>query len=288
MRHSYLRNFPVVIIALVSAGLLFSISTTSSANGIYQRATLTPAPTQIPLPERPETLTNIQALLQEPDEACELPCFWEVRPGYTTEEKIIEFLQPVAVGNNAPELHFAFREKLSKESIFDLSFGTKDGLVSETNVIINNPSEWLPPQTLELSHLLSIMPSTPSAYLSINITTQRIFLTIAYDEGVLAQYAFAIRIGNDNVVSPKRKEPFLLCPEIKTNFHIILRLRDANAQFMLKEYGVLSDSVSNKVWPVERMTGMKIDEFVEQIIANPDECIKLPSYPKLVEMGYEF
>lgn len=60
------------------------------------------------------------------------------------------------------------------------------------------------------------------------------------------------------------------------------------AQFLLEEYGTLSDAVSDKIWTVERMTGMEVEDFVEQIIENPDECIELPSYPELIEMGYEF
>jgi hypothetical protein len=36
------------------------------------------------------------------------------------------------------------------------------------------------------------------------------------------------------------------------------------------------------------MTGLSVDAFIQQVIENPDECIELPSYPDLIDMGYEF
>jgi hypothetical protein len=75
---------------------------------------------------------------------------------------------------------------------------------------------------------------------------------------------------------------------IRDSAYIKLRLRNENAQFLLEEYGTLSNAVSDKIWTVERMTGMEVEDFVAQIIENPDECIDLPSYSELLEMGYEF
>jgi hypothetical protein len=284
MKASYFRIFPVVIITLVSAGLLISAYADGRIEEVSQRATLTPTPSQIPLPERPETLSDIQALLQTPDEACQLPCFWEIRPGYTTEEEITEFLQPVAVGSNAPELHYAFREEPSQEAIFYISFGVEDGVVSSISVILDTPSEWLPAETLELPHLLSIITSTPSAYLSINITTQRAFLTFAYDEGIMAAYSFELHIEGETLT----ESDFQFCPVLEENYDIILRLSNDDIASLLEEYGIPLYVSRNKTWPVERMTGMEVEEFVEQIIENPDECIELPSYAELLEMGYEF
>lgn len=269
---------------LIVGGSLFSMATDGIAEDANVTLTLTPNPTQIPLPERPETLSDIQALLQTPDETCQLPCFWGIRPGYTTEEEIIEFLQPVAVGNNAPELHYAFREEPGQEAIFYISFGVEDGVVSSTSVILDTPSEWLPAETLELPHLLSIIPSTPSAYLSINITTQRAFLTFAYDEGIMADYSFELHIVGETLT----ESDFQFCPVLEENYDIILRLSNDDIDSLLEEYGIPLYVSRNKTWPVERMTGMEVEEFVEQIIENPDECIELPSYAELLEMGYEF
>ena len=98
------------------------------------------------------------------------------------------FLQPVSVGDNLPELQYVFREAPEQEPIFYVSFGVRDNLVTETSVVIYNPSAWLPAETLELSYLLSAMLSVPEVYLSINITVGRVFLTLAYDEGVFARY----------------------------------------------------------------------------------------------------
>lgn len=284
-RADYLKGLMIFTgVVLVGSGALFSASADRVIEDADATLTQTPIPTQIPLPERPETLSDIQALLQTPDETCQLPCFWGVRLGYTTEEEIIEFLQPVPIGNNAPELHYTFREEAGEEVIFYLSFGVSEGIVTETNVVIHTPSEWLPSETLELPHLLSTMPSVPIAYLSINITVQRLFLTVAFDEGVLAQYSFVLDIVGETL----GEADFRFCPVLEENYYIILRLREGDADSLLEGYGTLSDAVSDKIWTIERMTGMEIEDFVEQIIENPGECIDLPSYAELLEMGYEF
>lgn len=288
----YLKGLVIFTwVVLIAGGILFSTTADGAIEVTAASVTLTPAPIQIPLPERPETLSDIQTLLQEADETCQLPCFWGIRPSYTPAVDVIEFLEPNADFSSAREsyaVEYYFREEGEQESLFSIGVGISDDVASLIEIIVNTPSEWLPAETLELPHLLSIMQSSPQAYISISLGQRRIFLTVAYDEGVLAQYPFTLRIESNNVVSPNNDESFLFCPEIEENAFIKLRLRDENAQFLLEEYGTLSDSVSDKVWPVERMTGIEVEDFVKQIIENPDECVELLSYPELIEMGYEF
>jgi hypothetical protein len=57
---------------------------------------------------------------------------------------------------------------------------------------------------------------------------------------------------------------------------------------LIEDYGINQLVSLNKTWTIDRMTGLQTEEFIEQIIENPDECIQLPSYPELIEMGYEF
>lgn len=270
-----------LMVVLVS-GLLYAAFADSTTVGANPHSTSTPFPTQMPLPERPETLADIQRMLQEMGEICQLPCFWGFRPGDTTEEEIVEFLQPVAIGNNAPELHYAFSEDPEQESLFYINFGVTDGVVSLTTVILDRPSEWLPPQTLELPYLLSTTTSVPYIYSGINITTRRIFITIIRD-GVYAQYAFELHIEGALLESNLH-----FCPVPEENPLILFRLRDQDADFLVEEYGIPEMVSRNKTWPIERMTGMEVQEFVDQIIESPNECIELPSYSELVEMGYEF
>lgn len=259
---------------LVGGSSVFSTATDWITEDLSTSVTLTPTPTPIPLPERPETLADIQTLLQEENSNCQLPCFWGFIPGQTTEEEVIEFLQPIAIGNNAPELQYVFRQAEGEDPIFWLSFGITEGVVSTTNVTLENPSEWLPSETLELPHLLSIMTSVPSAYLDINITTRRVFITLAYEEGVFAEYAFELHSIGESLA----ESDFQFCPVLDENYLILLRLRNGNIDSLLR--GART--------PLETMTGTEVEEFVEQIIENPGECIDLPSYAELLEMGYEF
>jgi len=259
---------------LIVGGSLFSMATDGIAEDANMTLTLTRNPTQIPLPERPETLADIQTLLQEVDENCHLPCFWGFIPGHTTEEEVIEFLQPVAIGNNAPELQYVFRQAEDEDPIFWLSFGSTGGVVSTTYVTLENPSEWLPSETLELPRLLSIMTSVPTAYLDINITTRRVFITLAYEEGVFAEYAFELH----SIGEALAESDFQFCPVLDENYLILLRLRNGNIDSLLR--GART--------PLETMTGTEVEDFVEQIIENPGECIDLPSYSELLAMGYDF
>jgi hypothetical protein len=277
-----------IILLILSISMFSSIVIEQTKGDSSLSVISTPVATQIPLPEKPETLSDIQALLREPDENCQLPCFWGVRPGYTKEEEILEFLQPIAIGKNPPELQYAFREAPDEEATFYIAFGAKDDIVLTTYVVLHNPSEWLPAQTLELPHLLSVMRSTPDAYMTINLSQSRIFLDLFYEEGILANYAFQIRLATGNTIDHTVDNPFILCPSITSTQVIFFQFQDGNIDALFEDNGYQIFVERNKTWPVERMTGMEVEEFVAQIVENPDECIELLSYPDLLEMGYVF
>ena len=274
---------------VISVGLILGGCEAFFALTIKQGSDLqaTPIPARVSLPERPETLSDIQALLQSDGEDCQLPCFWGFRPGYSTEEEVFEFLQPVPIGNNAPELHYYFPEGPVQDSIFWLGFGVQEGIVSTIYVTLENPSEWLPAETLELPHLLSVMSSEPAIYFSINLSQRRYFLSLAYDEGVLVSYAFQLQV-EGGIVSQNIDNPFLFCPTLDRNELIDLDLANEDAQTLLENSGTQHFISIGLVWTIERMTGLSVNEFIQQVIENPDECIELPSYPELIEIGYEF
>jgi hypothetical protein len=265
-------------VVLVAGGSLFS----TTVDWAVEDANLTPIPIQIPLPERPETLSDIQALLQRDGDDCQLLCFWGFRPEHSTKEEAFEFLQPEPVGPNEPELIYSFTDPNSQERLFSLSFGTQDQLVKSISVIIREPDNWLPDETLQLQHLLSTLPPASEVYLSINITTQSAFLTLAYDEGVLADYVFELQMEGPSL----QEADFSFCTSISSNKLIKLQLRDADAQTLLEGYGLLDESVQDTVWTIDRMIGMSAEEFVIQVIDNPDGCIDIYSYAELSEMGY--
>lgn len=288
----FVSLFACGLLTLFSGGLLFSTPTDRVVEAATPHPTLTPAATQIPLPERPETLSDIQALLQEAEEICELPCFWGIQPGYTSAADVIGFLEPDADFSSAHEsyaVEYYFREEGEQQPIFSIDVGITDEVASLTEIIVSNPSEWLPAETLELPHLLSIMQSLPQAYLSISLGQRRVFLIIAYDEGVLAQYPFDLRIEGD-VSSPTGDEPYLFCPSLEQNPFIKLRLSDSDARTMLEEYAIGFQPGATVIpyWSVDRMTGLETGEFIQRIIENPDECIELLSYAELVDLGYPF
>jgi hypothetical protein len=240
----------------------------------------TPLATELQVPDKPETLSDIQRLMQNDSEACQLPCFWGFRPSYTTEQDVLEFLQPEAIGNNPPTLIYRFM--LEQERLFSLSFGEQDGLVTLISVVIANPSEWLPNETFELNHLLETMPPPTEIYLSINITTQKVFLIFAYDEGVLAQYAFNLQTEGASTL----EADFSFCTTLSSTSLIQLELREADAQTMLERFGVLDEALQDTYWTIDRMAGMSAEDFVTEIVDNPDTCINLFSYSELSEMGY--
>ena len=269
------------VFSIISLGLLAGCDAIFGAN--QQTVDIeTPIVTEVGLSSRPETLSDIQELLQNDGEDCQLPCFWGFRLGHSTEDEVFEFLQPQAIGSNEPELIYYFPDGLVQDSIFWLGFSVQDNLLSRTIVVIDNPSEWLPDDTLQLQYLLSTLPPVTEVYLSINITTQRAFLTLAYDEGILARYVFDLHMEGPST----QEAEFSFCTLLSANAVIRLELRDADAQSLLEGYGMLDESVQDTVWTIDRMTGMSVEEFVSQVIDNPDGCVDIYSYQELSEMGY--
>lgn len=285
MKTRWLRNiFVFALISFVSGGCIFS--SWSTFEELDQALTGPPDAMKIHLPERPETLLDIQTLLQDQKGDCQLPCWWGVRPGTTTEEEVTEFLQPVGIGSNSPELIYVFKDPLTANPLLYLEFSIKENLVTYTVMVIHNSAEWLPSKTLELPYLLSSTLSLSQATISISLAQGRIYMVLAYEEGILIQYAFETVI-EGNVISRDVDVPFQLCPTLEHTSDIVLHLNDMDVQSLLKYYSTPPDQ-DNRVWSIEHMTGMTVEEFVKQIVEHPEECIELPSYPDLLEMGYEF
>ncbi len=284
-----MKSFVIFVFAILLGAFLSLVSAEKAIGQADPRSTLTPIPTEMPLPEHPETLLDIQTLLQEVDEFCELPCFWGIKPGYTSATEVFGFLEPGVDFSTRRHSEYFFSERRGQQPIFSVLVIITDAVASLTQIILSDPSEWLPDETFELPHLLSIMPPLPQAYLTISRGQQRVFLTVAYDEGVLAQYAFKLRIEGD-VSSPTGNEPYLFCPFLDQNSVIKLRLSNSDAQSMLEDFaiGFQPGATVNHYWSVDRMTGMEIDEFVEQIIENPNKCVELLSDNELMELGYPF
>jgi hypothetical protein len=243
----------------------------------------TPLPTEFQVPDKPETLSDIQTLIQNDNGTCQLPCFWSFRLEYSTEEEVLDFLQLQPEDLDEAELSYSFPESAELDSLFWLNFSLQNNLLSQIVIVIDNPSDWLPDNTLQLHHLLSMLPSTSEIYLSINTTTQKAFLTLAYDEGVLARYVFDLRTEGASTL----EADYSFCTSLSANELIRLQLRNVDAQALLEGYGMLDESVQNKVWTIDRMTGMSVEDFVTHVIDNPDGCIDIYSYAELSEMGYE-
>ena len=202
MRITLFKHSAIVVsLILASWGLLFSVSAQPPLQENTPSASSTSTPTQVPLPELPQTLSDLQSLFQKTNEACHLPCFWSIRPGYTTETEIVSFLQSNALFSNVPEREYDFRESPEKSPFLVLSFDSTDNVVSTTTMIVRNPSTWLPAETLELPYLLSTMPSMPAAYIGINITTFQMFLILIYKEGVWARYTFELHEAGESIKS---------------------------------------------------------------------------------------
>lgn len=203
-------------VSLISAGVVFMLSLST---GDVNRSSIILTPTPIPLPDRPESTEQLQALMLEVD-TCPLPCFWGFQPDHTSAADVISFVQPEGNFNTLREeysINYDFAQDDEEIPPLIITFSIEADLLTEIELIIDRPAEWMPPETLELSHLLATMPSTPEIYLAVNTGQGRIFLTLVYDEeGVLAQYPFPLRV-QGNVMSPNVDKPILLCPDPQLN-----------------------------------------------------------------------
>jgi hypothetical protein len=254
-------------------------------------ASLLPIPLGLPLPSTPSNLEQLQALMSiySGDESCSLPCFWGFRPGQTRVEEIASFSPPDFDYTNLDHrynIDYSFVEDGgdSRRPTMWMAFTIDDGLLYQTEVFLENPANWLPVETFELPSFLERTGSPTEAYVSININQSRVFLGLLFEEShSLAQYSFQLEYEEEGF-SPD--VPYLLCPSLNFTRHVRLWLRDGDIGNLRET--ARPEVAINRVLPVEVMTNLNPEDFTQQVVENPDECIELLSMNEMVEQGFGY
>jgi hypothetical protein len=272
-------------VSILSLLLLLLLVSNVDANYLI---TPTLVPTKIPLPQPPQDLKEVQTLMMSLAD-CQLPCFWGFDPSHTTAKEILTFVQRHDDFSKLKkyDISYYFPTDDPQKAKIVISFSIENELLSALEVILDNPSDWLPEKTFELPYFLQQMSEIPDVYLSINNSQGRIFLELAYtDTGVVIQYPITLKV-RGNVISPTVDEPYLLCPQLKINGPIHMWMQAGDGQDLVDK--IVQPQVSpNHFWSTKQMTGLSTEAFIEHIVQHPKECVEMLSYPQLSKQGYEF
>jgi hypothetical protein len=266
-------------------------------------STPTPSPTVTSshVPADSEYFAVIRDLILE-NETCDLPCFMGLQPGQTTLEEVEVFSQEyfdraLISGHVTTPAGRTYRSLMldlppsntGYAIVMDFTFDNE--ILTRMEVHLYGLDEWLPEHSFNPSTLLNELVSLPQIDIGVNVSTGSIALVIVDEEnGIMARYGLNLR-GRGNTVSPNLDTPLLLCPTSGFDNSVTLWLQDANndepLESLISNSTLPNDSLSfyqSVYW----MTGLHTEQFVEQIISNPEDCIEMLSYPELLQRGYEF
>jgi hypothetical protein len=103
-------------------------------------STPVPEPTRITHLVAPQTLNDVQ-LRMISNESCQLPCFWGFRPGETTGDEVLSFVQPIEDYNGRGDRYdvaYDFSIDHGEEPIVTLAFSIRNERLALLQVILRN------------------------------------------------------------------------------------------------------------------------------------------------------
>jgi hypothetical protein len=285
-----MNRLTIFIIGILLLAIFF-VSLGNGRGSANTQPTPTAFPTAISILDPPQTLEEVQELLL-PDDTCQLPCFWGFRPDFTTSDEVLSFTrrQDEFAGLDSFDVDYYFEDY--REPKLTIIFLVESNMLEAMEITIM-PGDWLPVGTFELSELLARMPSQPDEiYIMLTPVLGVVVMPVYADNGVVVHYQFHLKYPGDRL-DHQARTPLYLCPTFDSDNEIFdesvrLWLQNDIGQAFLERYAEIEQGTSNRYWSVERMTGLTVAEFVEQVTEQSDECIELPSMPELREQGYEF
>lgn len=262
---------------------------------------------QTPTPRLEDTSKERAIALTFASEDCNLPCFWGFVPGTTTTQEAKMMLQ-----ETFPEAD-QFDVKIPSEregnetnrfSAYEFNLFSQNEMqvfmrLTFQNEYLNHAylyfpfyefPVWLPSKTLEPQHIFAEQAQIPKIYIGFyDTSTFGWALILVYDDFGI-DYTFQFESGQFTRYSD---DPIQLCPNMESNLSIELYLQQpkdlvpiADRMNSSAPSGWLQDNEYYK--PVEFVTGLSAEEFVEALLDHPNECIEAYSYNELKSNGQEF
>lgn len=244
-----------------------------------------------------ELLSAITELLQ-PDDDCQLPCFWGFVPGITTVADVETFwttvldtpIEPINADDGRIFATF-WTDFVPQSGYTDISIEMtfSDNTLSRLNVGTFNTSIWLEDDWISLTDAIKELTDDTEFFIRVNKGDISVLLINA-KANIMLQKTYRLRV-NENIISPKSLEPLLLCPTTDNLFYTSLWLLDGDIPISLEEIlgtQIVTGRELAPYQPINFMTNLSADEFSEFVLENPNDCIEMLSYSELLELGYSF
>ncbi|MBZ0304326.1 MAG: hypothetical protein K8J31_31610 [Anaerolineae bacterium] len=250
---------------------------------------VTPTPVVTPFyPNRDLDLDLLPVFreLMQTNEDCVLPCWWGFRPGETTIDEIVAFLQETGFDRDWEEsgLPMTLEKYLRVGEPFGLdlwdtevrtiysfgiSFLIEDGHLRSMRIEVNAPDEWLvpTPDRVSLPYVLSNMDILPGIYISGLSTDSDLWLNVSNKAaGVRLNYNFDLR---DNLTL---EEP-MLCFSIEQTDSIWIELSEPGGEELVHTPESSQNAGRHRNYSFEELYGIDTAAFRQFFIDNPGGCL---------------
>jgi hypothetical protein len=244
-------------------------------------------------PSRSRILRIQELMLTNGD--CTLPCFWGFNPDEATASDIDDLLSRLGADVDLDLYQVDGYTGYNTAIFFNpdgyLSLGfsirDRDRRLVRTSIKMTAPEVWLPDSIFELPEVLNSLGQPTDVFILIAGTPLRYSLNILYnDQGVMLRYH--IDFGANE--PPNLDAPLSLCPTTQQIHDIYVWLQSPDDEHLVEENQPDlrdADRDTRPYWPLERLTGIDVEEFTQFIIDNPDGCIEALSLRELRDLGYQ-
>jgi hypothetical protein len=279
-----------IVLVLLSSVFVFSMedTTITSAQG---ETTLTPEIT--PSTEDIDLLEEFeQSLTYETgpgfveDQPCELPCWWGMTPGISSEEEVIEILQTTGFYRNwnltEEGVPFDSTEQPIEGSItlqlsakvfapFHIAFGAEKGKLTRIAIEVNKPSKWFTSEQFDLATVLNQFEEEPVIYASVSRAS---FYVILEYPGMIYFYSYYLIDTPSRYTTNERGrvDGFIICSRDDIIQEIRVLLFNPEDKEVPDNY--IYDPSTTPL--LEERTLIGPETFITFFRENPKECLEVP------------
>lgn len=273
--------------------IVFFLASTVYSGG-NSDATATPSQSDL---LNQELLSVVNDLMQ-PDEDCLLPCFWGFIPGRSSLIDIKDFWTtiirlPIETTPSEDDVTFAsfWTDFLPRNAYTDISFSMtfKGDVLWLLKVSTFNTSIWLEDDWLSLWRVLQEVGNDDIEYYIGVRQGQIVLILLDITSNIMIQKTYSFQ-ANSNM-SPDNDTPLQLCPTLDNLIYTSLWLLSDDTSISIEEIignPTLPGSKLASYEPIEVMSNLNSEEFSNLIRENPENCLDILSYAKLIELGYGF
>ncbi len=275
---------------LLLALLTYSSWVTGKDVGVQLSPPVTPMPVTTPLyPNRDLDLDLLSVFeeLMQPNNDCVLPCWWGFRPGVTTVDEIVTFLQETGFDRDWKEsgLTITLEAYMREGEPFGLDFWDTpvrpiygfgilfhsplpDDELRRMEVEFGLPNRWLSPELDRVSfpYVLSQLSVLPEIYIPGTSSDANYRMHVVYKNiGVWLTYRFDL-LENLSLEEPR------VCFSLEQTQSVTLLLGKPDDAMIARFYEAIQNSTLT-YYSIEDLYGMDIETLRKFFVSNPEGCL---------------